>query len=168
MHKSGAKLYVNDINQEATKRVVSEFNATPVVDKKEFYGLDVDVYSPCAMGATVNDATLPLFKCKVIAGAANNQLLEEHKHGESLIKAGILYAPDYVINAGGLIHASSEVFGGGQDSITNQVENIYHTLSSIFDIADTNKVQTHKVAREMAEKRIKDISATKNIYIGDK
>ncbi|MFA6409713.1 MAG: Glu/Leu/Phe/Val dehydrogenase, partial [Gammaproteobacteria bacterium] len=106
LHKDGAILYVNDVNESAVAKAVKEFSATAVSDA-DLYKLDVDIYSPCALGATINDKTIHQLKCSVIAGAANNQLAEEKKHGAALQKAGILYAPDYVINAGGLINVST-------------------------------------------------------------
>lgn len=166
LHAAGAKLYVNDINAEAVNRVVAEFGATPVADK-DIYSLDIDVYSPCALGATINDATIPQLKCSIIAGAANNQLANEAKHGPALQKLGILYAPDYVINAGGLINVSSEVYGGGQEYTMNKIENIYNTLLKIFDLAEKEKIPTSLASNRLAEARIHANSRMKNIHLPD-
>lgn len=165
LHANGAKLYVSDINEEALKRVVNEFNAK-VLKGDEIYSVDADVYAPCALGATINDITIPMFKCSVIAGAANNQLLET-KHGEMLQKAGILYAPDYVINAGGLINVNSEVYGGDTENVLTQIENIYHTLLHIFAVADKEGITTAVAADRIAEKRIADVSGIKGIFNGE-
>ena len=107
-----------------------------------------------------------MFKFSVIAGAANNQLLEP-KHGEMLQKAGILYAPDYVINAGGLINVNSEVYGGDTESVLTQIENIYNTLLHIFTVADKEGVTTAVAADRIAEKRIADVSGIKGIFNGE-
>ena len=164
LYEAGAKLYVQDINKEAVKRAVAQFKATEVTEDK-LYGLDVDVYAPCALGATINDKTIPKFKCPIIAGAANNQLAIAEKHSVALKKAGILYAPDYVINAGGLINVSAEVYGGGHEHVMAQVDNIYNTLLNIFDTAEKEKITTHAAANRIAEARIKSVSAVKNIYL---
>jgi leucine dehydrogenase len=163
LHEVGAKLHVNDINPEAIKRVAKDFAASPV-DENEMYKLDVDVYSPCALGATLNDKTIPLLKCPIIAGAANNQLAVEAVHGPLLQKAGILYAPDYVINAGGLISVIEELNGGGHEGIRNQIENIYDTLYNIFTTAENEKIPTGVAAARIAEERINKISRIKGIY----
>jgi len=164
LHQAKAKLYVNDVNQEAVQRAVDEFGAE-VVSEKELYGLKVDIYSPCALGATLNDKTIPQLKCTVIAGAANNQLAIPEKHSLALRKANILYAPDYVINAGGLINVYSEVRGGGSDYVFEQVENIYETLLNIFNTAEKGKITTHAAANKIAEQRMQAIAATKSIYL---
>jgi leucine dehydrogenase len=166
LHENGAKLYVSDVNKDAVKRAVKEFGAEAVEGDK-IYSVAADVYAPCALGATVNDKTIPMFKCSIIAGAANNQLLDQVKHGEAVKKAGILYAPDYVINAGGLINVNSEVYGGGTDHVLAQIENIYNTLLNIFEIAGKEKVTTAVAANRIAEKRIADISNIKGIFNGD-
>lgn len=166
LHESGAKLFVSDINAEAVQQVVKEFKAE-AVKGDEIYGVAADVYAPCALGATVNDATIPMLKCPIIAGAANNVLLDQDKHGDALKKAGILYAPDYVINAGGLTNVNSEVYGGGTENVISQIENIYGTLLHIFEVADKEKITTALAANRIAEKRIADIRNVKRIFNGD-
>lgn len=165
LYNSGAKLYVSDTNEEGLKKLANEMKAE-IVGLDNIYGLDVDVYSPCALGATVNDKTISQLKCSIIAGSANNQLLDVEKHGAELKKRGILYAPDYVINAGGLINASSEVFGGGTDHAWTKTEEIYNTLLKIYDIADRENISTAIAADKMAEQRIKDISNLSKIRKG--
>jgi leucine dehydrogenase len=162
LYENGAKLYVSDFNDEGLKKLVKEMKAE-VVGPDDIYGLDVDVYAPCALGATINDKTISQFKCSIIAGSANNQLLDEKKHGVELKKRGILYAPDYVINAGGLINVSSEVYGGGTDHAWAKTEEIYSTLLKIYDIADAENISTAAAAGKMAEQRISDISNLKKI-----
>jgi len=154
LHKEGAKLIVTDINKESMDRVVDNLGATPV-DKDDIYGQDVDVYAPCALGATINDVTIPQLKCSIVAGAANNQLAED-RHGDILKEKGILYTPDYVINAGGIINVSFEHQQGGyqkQDAL-DKVDEIYGTLLEIFDAAERDGKTTNVVADEHARKRI--------------
>jgi len=167
LHENGAKLYVSDIDQAAINRAVEEFNAI-AVKCEELYSLDVDVYAPCALGATVNDKTLPQLKCAIIAGAANNQLKDETKHAAELQKRGILYAPDYVINAGGLINVYTEIGGGGKDYAWNKSEEIYNTLLEIYNLAEKENITTAAAANKLAEKRIASVALTKNIYRGKK
>jgi leucine dehydrogenase len=166
LHQEGAKLFVSDVNADAVNRAVKEFGAT-AMDVAAIYGADVDVYAPCALGATVNDKTIPQFKCKIIAGAANNQLLVEAKHGMELKNRGILYAPDYVINAGGLINVSTEVYGGGAESAWHKTEEIYNTLLNIYAVAEKENISTAEASKHIAEKRINDVSQTNHIYVGE-
>ncbi len=147
LHEEGAELIVTDINQEALDRVKNDFGAI-VVAPQDIYTQDVDIYAPCALGATINDHTLPLLKASIVAGCANNQLAER-RHGEALKEMGILYAPDYVINAGGIINVSFENEYDAAAS-TAKVEKIYDTLSTIFKQADEQNRTTGDVADEMA------------------
>ncbi|QDF67318.1 Glu/Leu/Phe/Val dehydrogenase [Shewanella sp. SNU WT4] len=151
LHNEGAKLIVTDINQAALAQVAAEFDAK-VVAPQDIYHQEVDVYSPCALGATLNDTTLPLLKAGIVAGCANNQLAEL-RHGEQLKAMGILYAPDYVINAGGIINVS---FENNYDAAlsTEKVKQIYQTLETIFVQADAQNRTTNSVADEMARKII--------------
>ncbi|UJF20525.1 Glu/Leu/Phe/Val dehydrogenase dimerization domain-containing protein [Shewanella sp. OMA3-2] len=147
LHEAGAKLIVTDIHQASLDRVATEFGAT-VVEPQDIYNQDVDVYAPCALGATLNDITLPLLKATIVAGCANNQLAEV-RHGEKLKEMGILYAPDYVINAGGIINVSFENNYDKTAAIA-KVEQIYQTLLTVFTRADAENRTTGSVADEMA------------------
>ncbi|WP_196138051.1 Glu/Leu/Phe/Val dehydrogenase [Aliikangiella sp. G2MR2-5] len=154
LRNEGAELFVTDINKESIDRVVDNLGAT-AVDKDDIYSQDVDVYAPCALGATINDTTIKQLKCSVVAGAANNQLAED-RHGDVLKQKGILYTPDYVINAGGIINVSFEMEGGEykkQDAL-NKVDEIYGTLLEIFGAAEAEGKTTNVVADELARKRI--------------
>ncbi len=154
LKNEGAQLIVTDINKESIDRVVNNLGAT-AVDIDDIYSQDVDVYAPCALGATINDVTLPQLKCSIVAGAANNQLAED-RHGDILKQKGILYTPDYVINAGGIINVSFEHQEGGykkQDAL-NKVDEIYGTLTEIFSAAESEGKTTNVVADELARKRI--------------
>ncbi|MEZ9234527.1 Glu/Leu/Phe/Val dehydrogenase dimerization domain-containing protein [Shewanella sp. 10N.286.52.A9] len=151
LHEDGAELIVTDIHQASLDRVATEFGAT-VVAPQDIYTQDVDVYAPCALGATINDTTIPLLKATIVAGCANNQLAEV-RHGEVLKELGILYAPDYVINAGGIINVS---FESDYDvaKATAKVEEIYNTLIKIFEQAEKDNCTTGDVADEMAREII--------------
>lgn len=154
LNKEGAELIVTDINQSAIDKAVTEYNAT-AVGLDEIYSQDVDVYAPCALGATINDDTIPQLKATIVAGCANNQLAQP-RHGEVLLEKGILYAPDYVINAGGIINVSFEQDpeGYNAEKSTKKVNEIYNTLLQIFDRSDSEKVSTHVVADKMAQEII--------------
>ncbi|MCP4322192.1 MAG: amino acid dehydrogenase, partial [Alteromonadales bacterium] len=153
LHKAGAELIITDINQSALDIAATEFNAT-VVGLDEIYDQDVDIYAPCALGATINDETLERIKATIVAGCANNQLAES-RHDEALVKRGILYAPDYVINAGGIINVSFED-DYDIDKSTQKVEEIYHTLLDIYKKAEEQKKPTGFIADKMAREIIKN------------
>lgn len=151
LHKEGAKLFVTDINQDNVDRVVADFGAT-AVDINDIYEQDVDIYAPCALGATINDTTIPRLKAKIVAGAANNQLAED-RHGEILMNKGILYAPDYVINAGGIINVSFEEDYNLENALT-KVDEIYGTLTEVFEASKHGGRPTNIIADELARQRV--------------
>ncbi len=154
LHAAGAELIVTDINQDILTKAANELNAT-VVGLDEIYRQDVDVFSPCALGASINDQTISELKAVIIAGCANNQLAEK-RHDQALLEAGILYAPDYVINAGGIINVALEIYPQEYcaDEATRLVNNIYNTLMQVFEKADANNQPTGLVADEMAREII--------------
>jgi leucine dehydrogenase len=154
LHKDGAKLFVTDINQDSIDKAVNEYAATAVA-LDEIYALDVDVYVPCALGATINDETIPQLRAKVVAGCANNQL-KEPRHGDKLTELDILYAPDYVINAGGIINIffEQDEDGYSADKATAKVGEIYQTLTEIFERSKADNMPTYKVADIMAQEII--------------
>jgi len=151
LHEEGAEMFVTDINQDSVDRVVKEFAAT-AVDLDAIYDQDVDIYAPCALGATINDDTINRLKCKIIAGAANNQLAED-RHGTELMQKGILYAPDYVINAGGIINISFEA-NYDKDAALEKVDEIYDTLMEVFETSAREGKTTNEVADQLARERI--------------
>lgn len=155
--KDGAKVYINDISEERLKEVSAKYKAEVVAADKMF-DLDIDVYAPCALGATVNDDTLGKLKCKIICGAANNQLANEVIHGEAVGKQGILYAPDFVVNAGGIINVYYELEGYNRERALSHAEKIYDTTSRIFQIAKTEGIPTYMAANRLAEQRIEAIA----------
>ncbi len=153
LHEAGAKLWVADIHQDQLERATVELDAT-VVGADEIFGLDVDVFSPCALGAILNDQTIPQLKAKVIAGASNNQLAEP-RHGVELMKRGILYAPDYVINAGGIIDVYHERIGFERPALIKHIDGIYDNLLEIFERARKEERPTGEVADVIAEERFR-------------
>lgn len=156
LFEENAKLIVTDINQESVNRAVSEFGAI-AVGLDEIYAVDADVYVPCALGATINDDTIPQLKVKVVAGCANNQL-QLPVHGTRLKELGILYAPDYAINAGGIINIffEQDEDGYSESKANNKVEEIYDTLTEIFVRADKENKPTHEIADILAQEIIKN------------
>lgn len=153
LHKAGVKLIVCDINQATLDKAATEFSAT-IVGLEEIYQQDADIYAPCALGATINDDTLAQLKVKIVAGCANNQLAKPY-HDQALVERGILYAPDYVINAGGIINVSFEDNYDEKKS-TQKVEEIYHTLLDIYHKADAQNKPTGIISDEMAREIIKN------------
>jgi leucine dehydrogenase len=152
LHEAGAKLVVTDIDAERVKQVVSEFGARAVAPD-EIYGVQADIFAPCALGGIINDKTIPQLKVEVVSGAANNALLED-RHGEVLDQKGILYAPDYVANAGGVINVYSELAGWSSARAFRKADEIYDTILRVFRIAKTDKVPTYVAADRLAEQRI--------------
>tara|TARA_B100002052_G_scaffold298139_1_gene330730 strand:- start:681 stop:1541 length:861 start_codon:yes stop_codon:yes gene_type:complete len=149
----GAKLTVTDIDEEAVQRAVDEFGAT-YVGPEAIYAVDADVFAPCALGGVVNDATLEQFSFDIVAGAANNVLGESAVHGAALEERGILYAPDYVINAGGLVSVYGELNGWDAAQAKAKTQEIYQALMSIYEVAENEGIGTHTAADRVAEHRI--------------
>ncbi len=152
LHHAGAKLIISDINSDRLTQVATEFGATAVAPD-DIYGVDCDVFSPCGLGAIVNHHTLPQFKCQIIAGSANNQLATE-QDGLHLFERGILYAPDYVINGGGLIYASLHHLNRPDAEIANKTSEIAHTLTEIFSEAESQHKPSSEVADQIAQQRL--------------
>src|SRR6059058_4171388 len=157
LHEAGAKLVATDIDGERVKRVVNEFAARGVTSD-EIYGVQADIFAPCALGAIINDKTIPQLKVEIVAGAANNQLLEE-RHGDALEARGILYAPDYVANAGGVINVYSELAGWTSARAFRKADEIYDTILKVFAIAKSDRVPTYLAADRLAEQRIHAVNA---------
>jgi leucine dehydrogenase len=149
LKNAGAKLVATDVNTERLCRVVDELGATAVVPQ-EIYGVRADIFSPCGLGGIINDQTIPQLKVEIVAGAANNQLLEE-KHGEELLARNILYAPDYVANAGGVINGCIELLGWSRVEAQAKVEQIYDTVLNVFRIAEEEGITPNRAANRLAE-----------------
>ncbi|WRP05200.1 branched-chain amino acid dehydrogenase [Rossellomorea aquimaris] len=163
LHEEGAKLIVTDINKEAVQRAVDEFGAK-AVDINEIYGVDCDIFAPCALGAIINDETIPQLKAKVIAGAANNQL-KETRHGDAIHEMGIVYAPDYVINAGGVINVADELYGYNSERAMKKVEQVYNNVERVIEIAKRDNVPTYVAADRMAEERIEKMRRSRSQFL---
>lgn len=155
LHEAGAQLVVTDIDAERVKRVVTDFGARPV-GAEEIYGVQADVFAPCALGAIINDQTIPQLKVEIVAGAANN-VLHEPRHGDQLEERNILYAPDYVANAGGVINVYSELAGWSSARAFRKADEIYDTVLKVFEIAQRDGVPTYEAADRLAEHRIRAV-----------
>lgn len=151
--QEGAKVILNDINKNRLQELSKEYDAGIALGN-DIYGMDVDIYAPCALGATINDFTIQQLKAKVVAGAANNQLEDELKHGKLLKEKGIAYAPDFLINAGGLINVYGELEGYTREESLRKTENIYNTTLEIFTLSEKENITTHQAAFNLAQTRI--------------
>ena len=156
LSKEGAEIIIADIN-EANLKTVSAKHKVQVVAPNDIYAVDMDIYAPCALGASINDETIPQLKCSVVAGAANNQLAEEKKHGDVLKDKGIIYAPDFLINAGGVINCYIETVGYNRERAMAATEKIYSQTCAVLEYAANENKNSQEVALEIAMNRIEDI-----------
>lgn len=164
LYAEGAKLTICDLDQETLAEVSKRTQAT-IVDPSKIHEVDCDVYAPCAMGASINDACLSKLKAKIIAGSANNQLEDSQKHGQMVHDLGIIYAPDYVINAGGLINVYQERIGYSKEAATLQIDRIYDRVREIVRESIETNTPSYLVADRMAERRIEMMRNINSIYI---
>jgi leucine dehydrogenase len=165
LHEAGAELIVTDIFEDRVERVVSDFGAKAVTND-EIYGVDAEVFAPCALGAIVNDETIKRMKFKIIAGGSNNQLLDEKVHGQKLKEKEILYAPDYLINAGGVTNVFFEVINEyDEERVTKKCKNIYNILMEVYEIADQQNITTVAAAAQLAERRLNLIRQVHQNYL---
>jgi leucine dehydrogenase len=152
LHEAGARLIVSDIDSAKAARVAKATGAK-IVEGDAIFSVDADIFSPCALGGIINDTTIPKLKVQIVAGGANNQLLEE-RHGDELERRGILYAPDYVANAGGVINVYREVAGWDAQRALDKADDIYDTILKVFDIAESKHIPTYEAADRLAEQRL--------------
>jgi leucine dehydrogenase len=152
LHEAGAKLIISEIDSSKAAKV-SKATGAKIVDDNEIFSVDADIFSPCALGGIINDKTIPMLKVEIVAGGANNQLLEE-RHGDELQRRGILYAPDYVANAGGVINVYGEVAGWDAQRALDKADDIYDTILKVFDIAEAKNIPTYEAADRLAELRM--------------
>ncbi len=157
LEQEDAKILITDLYDDRIAAVSKKHNVI-VVNADALYDHDFDIYAPCALGATINDDTIDLLRCSIIAGAANNQLADEKVHGQLLVEKGILYAPDFVINAGGLINVAMELQSYNSERVTVETEKIYHRTLEIFAHAKQKNIPTYKAANEIAEERLRSIA----------
>ncbi len=163
LHEAGAKLIVTDINEKAVQCAVDDFGAESV-GLDDIYSVDADIFAPCALGGILNDETIPELKVKAICGSANNQLLDIETHGKALEDRGIVYAPDYVVNSGGVINVADELEGYNKERATAKVNDVYNQIDKIFTIAKDENISPQLAADHLAESRIKAIQNVKSVY----
>ena len=160
----GMKIFACDIDRDIEK-IAKEKYKISIVESDEIYDQDVDIYAPCALGATINDETIPRLKCSIVAGAANNVLKNPKIHSKALMDKNILYAPDYAINAGGLINVYNELEGYNRDRAFSQAEAIYDILMDIFIKSEKEGVPTNVASDLKAEERIHKTGSLKSFYL---
>src|SRR5690349_20697667 len=153
LNAAGAHLIVSDVDPRKVEAVVKDFGAT-AWGPDDLYYPDADVFAPCALGGVLNDETIDALKVEIVAGAANNQLLES-RHGDELAARDILYAPDYAANSGGVINGCRELLGWDSAQAATKVDEIYDTVFNIFQIAAAEGIATSKAADRLAEERFK-------------
>ena len=151
----GAEVIINDINKQKLNQLADKLG-TNIVMGDAIFDLDIDIYAPCALGATVNPNTINRLKCEIIAGAANNQLADEKRDAQLCFEKGICYAPDFLINAGGLINVYSELNGYNREDALNKTREIYNTTLKILKKAQLEHITTHAAALEIAQQRISE------------
>ena len=162
--KEAAQVYVTDV-VPAKLAAIAQAHPVHIVQPEEFYDLPLDVYAPCALGATLNDATIARLQCKIIAGGANNQLEDEQRHGQQLYEQGIVYAPDFLVNAGGVINIHTELYHTySRELAYQQVERIYDTCLEVLNKSDKDHVPTSVVAAQLAEANIHGARSTSSQY----
>ena len=164
LSQDGMKIFAYDIDSERLSLAKEEYGVIPI-GEDEVYDQDVDIYAPCALGATINDETIPRLKCNIIAGAANNVLKNPDMHAKELLHRGILYAPDYAINAGGLINVYNELDDYNRERAFSQAEAIYDILMDIFHKSDKENIPTTIASDRKAEERINKIASLKSFYL---
>lgn len=162
-HEEGANLIVTDIDKDNLERVVNDFGAK-AVDPNDIYSVDAQIYSPCALGAVINDDTIPQFKFKIISGAANNVLKDQEIHGKAIVEKGIVYSPDYIANAGGVINVFQEIIGYDVNESNQKVKQIYDRVREIIRKSNETNLPTYVLADKMAEDRIDAIAKMKGIF----
>ena len=164
LHKDGANIIVSDVSDERIQKCVDEFGVK-VVNVDDIYNVDCDIYAPCALGATLNCDTIPILKCKIVCGGANNQLKDAKVHGKALQNRGIIYAPDFLTNAGGVINVSYELAEGGynREASMRDVDRIYRRMRDILRISEETGQLTFETADKMAEDRIEAVRNIKSI-----
>ncbi|WP_054949537.1 Glu/Leu/Phe/Val family dehydrogenase [Numidum massiliense] len=163
LHKEGATLVVTDINEQRVKQAVEQFGAK-AVDPSDIYDAQCDIFSPNALGGIINDDNIPRLKCRLIAGAANNQL-QTARHGEIVEANDIVYAPDYVLNAGGVINVADELMGYNRERALKKVETIYDNVLKVFAIAERDSIPSYLAADRMAEERIASIGRSRKQFL---
>lgn len=166
--EEGAKVIATDINAETLDQMKEEAARAnypfEVVKPDDIYQVEVDMFVPCAMGGVVNDDTIGKLSCKAVVGSANNQLLEE-SHGHMLREKGILYAPDFVVNSGGLIQVADELYGSDKERVLKKTRAIYDMVYNIYELADQENILSMDAAKFLAEERIRKAKNINSLYV---
>lgn len=165
LHREGASMVVADVDPETLKRATEDFDVQ-VVSPHDIYGVECDIFAPCALGGILNEDTIPRLRCRIVAGAANNQLKDEEIHSRALDIRGILFAPDYIINAGGLINVANELEGYNRERAVQQAAGIHDIITRVYDIAEREGITTVLAGNRLAERRIEQIGRIKSYYTG--
>lgn len=165
LYRDGAQIFATDPNADNLRQAANKFSLE-VVAPEEIYACDCDIFSPCALGGVLDDTSIAQLKCQIVAGGANNQLVDEQRHAAMLAERDILYAPDYVINAGGLINVANEFEGYDRERAVQQAAGIYEILQEIFAHAGRAGINTVQAANHIAEQRIQGVSHIKRAYLG--
>ena len=165
VNEVGGTILFTDINEDNIRRMKDQLPSAEFIAPEAFYDLDMDIYAPCALGATINDDTIGRLKCEIVNGAANNQLRED-RHGQELKDKGILYAPDYLINAGGLMNVSIEFEGWNDYKSRRMIDTIYDTTLDIFAISEEKNIPVNKATDVLAEQRLDSMRKIQTTYLG--
>jgi leucine dehydrogenase len=163
LRNENVEMFVTDIFEEKALNIARETGAK-VIHPNQIYTQELEIFSPCALGGVVNDDTISHLACDIIAGGANNILDNEVRHGQILKELGILYAPDYVINAGGIINVASELEGYNEQVAMEKASRIYDTTLAIFNYAEEHNITTNEASNILAEERIKSVGKLKTLY----
>jgi leucine dehydrogenase len=163
--EAGAVVRVADVDVDAVGRVVNDFKVETVEPDKA-HATECEILAPCAMGAVIRDDTIPELKCAIVGGAANNQL-ERPEHADALHDLGIVYAPDFVINSGGVMNVADELFGYDRERVMKKVEGIYRTLREVFRRSRTDGITPARAAERLAEERIRQVSRVRLVWVPD-
>ena len=154
LHKEGAEVTITDINKDVVAKTVKKYNCN-YVSPDDLFSINIDIYAPCALGATINTNTINQLKCSIVAGAANNQLQDDLIHGKQLFDKGIIYAPDYLINAGGVMNCYAEIHDISDEKVMQMAGNIYNTTLDILNKSRNENIPSSIAANITAEDRIK-------------
>lgn len=166
LHEEGANIFVCDLFEEKAKQLAESVDGT-FVEVDRIWDLEMDVFSPCALGGVLHPDSIAKIKCDIVAGAANNQFENEAEHAPLLAEKGILYAPDYVLNAGGLINVASELEGHNPELVTQRARNIYDVILAVFKKSEQEGLLTYEAANKLAEERISQVAKINNLYVSD-
>jgi len=162
---AGAKVVVADVDVDAVRKVIADYRVEAVAPE-EIHAQPCDIFAPCAMGGGLNEKTIPELQCSVVAGAANNQLREEAADGARLVERDILYTPDFVVNAGGLINVANELEGYNQERALNQARGVYDILKRVFQLAADESIPTYEAANRLAMERIESLGRIRRTFTG--